>query len=648
MNLFNLILKDLRIIVRNPKTVFLITAGPIIMMFLIGLIFAPLTSWDKQQLSAVKVGICDLDGSNLSSSISSSINENFDVVKVAIGDPRCKNEFRKSLEEGGITAEVVIPKGFQESVTNGEHQDIDVYVNNGIPQVSFVTTSIIDGMTARLSKNLGGQFISKVWDSLNNMSQNLENLEGRLDESKHEMNALLSDMDNINSGLQKIDVDKLNSNIQNDKARVSQLKARMSEYQSEVDDYISDIDDLNSNLNSASSTLSKADTDLVNTQNDLIQTREDLQNAYTNGYCDHANDPEFQGSGEFIVQRWVSLCGNVGSILNDLDNIISDINTHRADISELQSEISSARVTLSSARNKLTNLKAQLSDTSEIDQTSAELEETENMLKELTETRNSAQESLSKSRKTITGMSSNIDSLMSDAEASRKHLLSLVGKKPEDVITPLSTKFKLLFPNFRYIDAFFPTIISIVAMLVAILFSASTLIKEKERGTLRRILTSPTRPISIIASKIIVTWFVVLVQTLFLISISVLLFGVMININMLPAILIITTMTIVFSLVGMVNALLSKSENTAILASLVICIPLMFLTGVFFPLEFMTPVVRLMGTLSPLTQAVNALNTFAMYHISLNNLVTILLSFSYLSVWVVVGLVLSTWLLKKA
>lgn len=65
--------------------------------------------------------------------------------------------------------------------------------------------------------------------------------------------------------------------------------------------------------------------------------------------------------------------------------------------------------------------------------------------------------------------------------------------------------------------------------------------------------------------------------------------------------------------IGMALATLAESENTAMLLTLVLSIPMLFLSGVFFPFETMPEMMILLGNALPITMGIRALETVLIY-----------------------------------
>jgi ABC-type multidrug transport system permease subunit len=99
-----------------------------------------------------------------------------------------------------------------------------------------------------------------------------------------------------------------------------------------------------------------------------------------------------------------------------------------------------------------------------------------------------------------------------------------------------------------------------------------------------------------------------------------------------PYILLICGMSsIVFTLLGLVIASFSKTETTAILASLIIVTPMIFLSGAFSPSEAFSGNVKDISAYLPITISSRLLEGFMFYSLPLENILKLL---SYICIYV--------------
>ena len=159
----------------------------------------------------------------------------------------------------------------------------------------------------------------------------------------------------------------------------------------------------------------------------------------------------------------------------------------------------------------------------------------------------------------------------------------------------------------NYFQFVAPGIIAMVVMMSLMTGLPRAISYEKDIGTLDGMLAAPINRLSIILGKVMAQTVRGMVQAFIILILAVLLFGVVIegNILLVIALLILT----VFSLVGLGILITSFTENeeTATMVMMTLMFPMMFLSGVFFPLQQMPGYMQSIAYFLPLTYATTAL-----------------------------------------
>jgi ABC-2 type transport system permease protein len=127
---------------------------------------------------------------------------------------------------------------------------------------------------------------------------------------------------------------------------------------------------------------------------------------------------------------------------------------------------------------------------------------------------------------------------------------------------------------------------------------ASTLLLEKEEGTLRRILSSPMSPASIIAGKMLAFGVVVFLQVIVLFTVGYALFKMPLGQSPLPLLLLTLALALASTSLGMLVGALCRNSKQADRLGMILGFILLVLGGSIFPL-FRSE--GLMGILSRLT-----------------------------------------------
>jgi ABC-2 type transport system permease protein len=147
--------------------------------------------------------------------------------------------------------------------------------------------------------------------------------------------------------------------------------------------------------------------------------------------------------------------------------------------------------------------------------------------------------------------------------------------------------------------------IIIFGLLIMIPTSARIMTRDKEKGYLARLLTTPTHPWEFITGYTLCLLLIAVVQIIFFILLG-WLFGMDIVGSLALAFLVFVLTALASIGIGMIVAALSKSENQAEPLTWLFAMPLAMLSGVWFSLSFMPRSFQTVGNLFPFAHAVEA------------------------------------------
>jgi ABC-2 type transport system permease protein len=165
---------------------------------------------------------------------------------------------------------------------------------------------------------------------------------------------------------------------------------------------------------------------------------------------------------------------------------------------------------------------------------------------------------------------------------------SLRRMLPPGQKAPVEVRPKMMFnPASRSPNFFLPGLMAVLLILVTVMLTAFSMVREKERGTIEQLLVTPVRPVGLILGKImpyfvtgIVEFFVILFFMRFAFRVpihgSILVLGVM------------TTCYLFVNLaIGMLISCKANSQAEALQYSMLTMLPSIFLSGFMFPRETM-------------------------------------------------------------
>jgi len=158
-----------------------------------------------------------------------------------------------------------------------------------------------------------------------------------------------------------------------------------------------------------------------------------------------------------------------------------------------------------------------------------------------------------------------------------------------------------------YFDFIAPGIMAMTVMMSVMTGLPAAISQEKEVGTLDGMMVAPINRLSIILGKTLAQTARGLLQGVLILALSVVLFGVNIQGNILLVFGLLLLGVFSFVGLGVVITSFAKDQETAMMLMMTLMFPMMFLSGVFFPIQQMPWYMQVVSKFLPLTYASTAL-----------------------------------------
>ncbi|MGM9693394.1 MAG: ABC transporter permease [Alloprevotella sp.] len=146
---------------------------------------------------------------------------------------------------------------------------------------------------------------------------------------------------------------------------------------------------------------------------------------------------------------------------------------------------------------------------------------------------------------------------------------------------------------------FVPGVMALILMLICVMMTGISIVREKECGTMEVLLASPLSPLVIVCAKL-VPYFVIScanVATILLLSVFV------IGVPMAGSLFVFLSVTLLFILVALLLGLfistVAQSQLAAMLVSLLLIVPTVYLSGLAFPIESMPAPLQWLSAVIP-------------------------------------------------
>jgi ABC-2 type transport system permease protein len=165
----------------------------------------------------------------------------------------------------------------------------------------------------------------------------------------------------------------------------------------------------------------------------------------------------------------------------------------------------------------------------------------------------------------------------------------------------IDTQVRMIYnPELKGTTNFVPGVMALVLLLVCVLMTSVSIVREKEKGTMEVLLVSPLNPLLVVLSKAVPYLLLSLLNLVVVLLLSVFLLGMPINGSVLllffeSALLILTALSL-----GLLISNSTESQQQAMIISLMgMLIPVMLFTGFLFPLENMPKPLQIIANLVP-------------------------------------------------
>lgn len=168
-------------------------------------------------------------------------------------------------------------------------------------------------------------------------------------------------------------------------------------------------------------------------------------------------------------------------------------------------------------------------------------------------------------------------------------------QSPLDVRTQVWYNPAMVSANFMI-----PALIGMILQLLTTMLTASTIVRERERGTIEQLIVTPIRAWELVVGKLTPYVLIAFFDTLEVLVAGVLLFDVPIT-GSLGLFLLLSALFLVTTLgIGLLISTMSNTQQEAMLSSMFTIMPSIFLSGFLFPIAAMPAILRAVSYVIPL------------------------------------------------
>ena len=222
-------------------------------------------------------------------------------------------------------------------------------------------------------------------------------------------------------------------------------------------------------------------------------------------------------------------------------------------------------------------------------------------------------------------------------------LVELIGKTPNRA-TPTFEVALLYNPEQRTAINIVPGLVAIILTMTMIMFTSAAIVREKERGNIELLITTPVHSIELMLGKIIPYIFIGAIQVGIILGLGHLLFHVPINGSiwqLVGATLLFITASLTL---GLVISTIAKNQLQAMQMTVFVLMPSILLSGFMFPYEGMPELAQYIAEVLPATHFMRLVRGIVLRDAVLTGMQN---DVYFLSLFIVIGLLVASLRFRK-
>lgn len=189
-----------------------------------------------------------------------------------------------------------------------------------------------------------------------------------------------------------------------------------------------------------------------------------------------------------------------------------------------------------------------------------------------------------------------------------------------------------------------PGLVAIILTMTMVMFTSAALVRERERGNLELLITTPVKPMELMIGKIVPYVFVGLIQLVIILGLGHIIFDVPFNGHMIQLLLGVLLFISASLTLGMLISTVAQTQLQAMQLTVFILIPSILLSGFMFPYEGMPVAAQWIAESLPATHFIRIIRGIVLRGATLTDLWPDLL---WLTGFTIIGLIVAAKRFKK-
>jgi len=159
-NLFTIVVKEVKELVRDPKIILPMIIIPMIMFPLMGLMIQFSMEVTEEGMGKISVAVMDLDGEPVAESLTNYLTT-LNVTITKIDDSNISSAI-SYVQDSNVTSLIIIPSGFSQNITEGRTAELEVYTPfRGGSIIESISSSAVTALLSSFEEALVFQRIDE-------------------------------------------------------------------------------------------------------------------------------------------------------------------------------------------------------------------------------------------------------------------------------------------------------------------------------------------------------------------------------------------------------------------------------------------------------------------------------------------------------
>lgn len=590
MKLFKIIKKNLKLLLQYKWAALGVMLGPLLLIVFAGLAF------NTSSFQNVTVGVHANSYDSVLNYFIDNVKKHFNVEKFdSIEECNERLKFDK----------VNLCIDYDDS-----SKEVLFYVNPSRMNLVYSLLNIMSRQMQYATKDLSYNLTSSFINDIANIDSLIENKRSGLNDlvlKSKDLKKKIEYNKNLLSS-SKLDISSPNFDIGSFRRDLDSFYSQNLEFNKMVNENI----DLTLNdIYSYEILLSQSEAELLRKKQEKERVTSQLDEEFYNNNCNsyHYLDlSQYYSNPDYIVSILNTsekpVCSIIYTAKNNEDVCTGDLDKAYSDVQNMKSKLQDTKSKLYSFKSSSNNLfeenrKTINSAEKKLDSVSVEMSKTNNKISEFNMFKKNIKSDLESMEfavdYNIIFLSKFNDSLNNITSKFKK----MSAIKAENLVDPIKNRIVGFDKNKKVIDYFFPVILLFIIMFVGIILGDILIVREKKSPAMFRNLISPTNYDVILLGNFLTVFFIIFLQSLFIILFSFLFLHLSVNISFFSFVFVLLSSIILFSSIGIIIGNLSNSESSSVVISVLISLGLLIFSNAIQPVETMPVWIAFFVKLNP-------------------------------------------------